>query len=95
MPHGKLAYLPGIGMPCPKCDANNTSVKDSRAPKRGIVQRRRLCTSCGHKFLTSETAGDMTVFERERLMRKAVQTMANLNRMLNPLIAPPQAQEEP
>ena len=42
-------------MICPKCDANNDKVVDSRPSDTGrSVRRRRLCLECSHKWTTSE-----------------------------------------
>lgn len=41
-------------MICPKCQAQGTTVLESRA-SADARRRRRECPSCGHRFTTSET----------------------------------------
>ncbi len=49
-------------MICPKCNANESDVIDSRrvyrrsGKHRDNILRRRACSSCGHKWSTSESA---------------------------------------
>lgn len=40
-------------MKCPKCGGAAT-VQRTEKQSDGSIMRRRLCTSCGHKFLTKE-----------------------------------------
>jgi len=40
-------------MQCPRCQAVDTKVRDSRGSKAG-VRRRRGCTACGYRFTTYE-----------------------------------------
>lgn len=57
-------------MICPKCKAD-TRVVNSR-PHRDdptVIQRRRWCDDCGHKFNTQEATVDIVA--RRRLIRKA------------------------
>ena len=67
-------------MKCPNCGVPDTKVVDSRPFEDGVViRRRRVCSACGNKFFTYETAEstplmvvkkDKTrqVFSREKLM---------------------------
>lgn len=42
-------------MQCPKCNAKDTRVIDSRIAKSGLaIRRRRLCAFCDHRFTTTE-----------------------------------------
>lgn len=42
-------------MQCPKCNAKDTRVIDSRIAKSGLaIRRRRLCAVCDHRFTTTE-----------------------------------------
>jgi transcriptional repressor NrdR len=42
-------------MRCPKCLTDDTKVIDSRDTEEGaVIRRRRLCTSCSHRFTTYE-----------------------------------------
>lgn len=61
-----------IGMNCPECGNDELSVKDSRPAAYGI-RRRRLCTSCGHRFTTYETAFDLRMLDRMLRQMEAVQ----------------------
>jgi transcriptional repressor NrdR len=45
-------------MKCPKCNADNDKVLDSRAVRDGAAtRRRRECLNCGHRFTTYEEIG--------------------------------------
>lgn len=45
-------------MHCPFCRATDTRVVDSRLADEGvIIRRRRLCSDCGRRFTTIESAG--------------------------------------
>lgn len=45
-------------MHCPFCRATDTRVIDSRLADEGvIIRRRRLCSDCGRRFTTIESAG--------------------------------------
>ena len=67
-------------MKCPNCSAADTKVVDSRPFEDGTcIRRRRVCTECGNKFYTYETAESTPlmvvkkdksrqVFSREKLM---------------------------
>ena len=40
---------------CPKCNAKDTRVVDSRLAKAGMsIRRRRQCQECGYRFTTNE-----------------------------------------
>ena len=42
-------------MQCPKCNAKDTRVIDSRVARNGIsIRRRRSCTQCDYRFTTAE-----------------------------------------
>ena len=42
-------------MKCPKCEAKENRVIDSREVRNGeSIRRRRLCLNCGHRFTTYE-----------------------------------------
>ena len=42
-------------MRCPKCQADDTRVIDSREAEEGLsIRRRRCCVSCAHRFTTYE-----------------------------------------
>ncbi len=42
-------------MKCPKCDATDTKVADSRLTEQdSAIRRRRMCDHCGHRFTTFE-----------------------------------------
>ena len=42
-------------MRCPKCQTDDTKVIDSREAEEGAsIRRRRLCSSCQHRFTTYE-----------------------------------------
>ena len=42
-------------MICPKCQADNDKVLDSRSARDGVaIRRRRECMTCGHRFTTYE-----------------------------------------
>jgi len=42
-------------MRCPKCEAKENRVIDSREVRNGnSIRRRRLCLNCGHRFTTYE-----------------------------------------
>jgi transcriptional repressor NrdR len=44
-------------MRCPNCNAEDTSVVDSREADEGLaIRRRRECPACGHRFTTFERA---------------------------------------
>lgn len=44
-------------MRCPKCGGLDDKVVDSRSIKDGqVVRRRRVCKSCGHRYMTYEEA---------------------------------------
>ena len=44
-------------MHCPFCNAEDTKVADSRLTNEGLqVKRRRICTLCGERFTTFESA---------------------------------------
>ena len=48
-------------MKCPKCDSEDTRVLESRVSHEGrSVRRRRLCTSCNHRFTTFEKEEELT-----------------------------------
>lgn len=55
-------------MICPKCKAD-TKVVNSRphADDPTVIQRRRACEGCGHRFNTQE--GTVDIVARRRLMR--------------------------
>ena len=67
-------------MKCPNCGTSETKVVDSRPFEDGTcIRRRRVCTECGNKFYTYETAESTPlmvvkkdksrqVFSREKLM---------------------------
>ena len=67
-------------MKCPNCGTAETKVVDSRPFEDGTcIRRRRVCTECGNKFYTYETAESTPlmvikkdksrqVFSREKLM---------------------------
>ena len=67
-------------MKCPNCGAADTKVVDSRPFEDGnVIRRRRVCSECGNKFFTYETAESTPlmvikkdksrqVFSREKLM---------------------------
>ena len=45
----------GSKMKCPKCQADDDKVLDSRAAREGAaIRRRRECLKCGHRFTTYE-----------------------------------------
>ena len=42
-------------MKCPKCQADDDKVLDSRSARDGAaIRRRRECLTCGHRFTTYE-----------------------------------------
>lgn len=67
-------------MKCPFCNADDTSVIDSRVSEEGDrIRRRRRCLSCEKRFTTYETVelrlpqvvkqdGNRTEFDREKLL---------------------------
>ncbi len=67
-------------MKCPFCNADDTSVIDSRVSEEGNkVRRRRRCLSCDKRFTTYETiglrmpqvvkqGGDRSEFSRDKLL---------------------------
>ena len=67
-------------MKCPFCNADDTSVIDSRVSEEGNrIRRRRRCLTCDKRFTTYETAelrlprvvkqgGDRSEFNREKLL---------------------------
>ena len=55
-------------MQCPRCNARDTRVIDSRIAKNGIsIRRRRLCTECDYRFNTMEeiVREDLFVLKRD------------------------------
>ena len=74
-------------MRCPFCGKDDTQVKDSRASDDGgSIRRRRLCTSCGSRFITFERIQlrDLTVikrngkkipFERDKLLKSMLMAL--------------------
>lgn len=42
---------------CERC-LNDTEVIDTRITAGGLIRRRRICRSCGHKFYTIEVYDD-------------------------------------
>ena len=42
-------------MKCPKCDFSESRVLDTRIQKHGDIRRRRECSSCKTRFITSES----------------------------------------
>ena len=71
-------------MKCPKCQADDDKVLDSRSARDGAaIRRRRECLACGHRFTTYEEVdrdevmvvkrdGRRQTFERAKL-HKAIQ----------------------
>jgi len=68
-------------MNCPRCNAADTRVIDSRSAQEGkAVRRRRQCTACGHRFTTYEYVEGQPLmvikndqrrvpFDREKILR--------------------------
>ena len=66
-------------MNCPKCNARDSRVVDSRITKDGrSIRRRRECQTCGYRFTTSEELvreelsvrkrnGTVEAFERQKI----------------------------
>ena len=66
-------------MKCPKCQADDDKVMDSRSARDGAaIRRRRECLKCGHRYTTHEEVdrdelfvvkrdGRREVFQREKL----------------------------
>jgi transcriptional repressor NrdR len=44
------------GVNCPRCDSSTRTLETRRAPDGAAVRRRRVCSSCGHRFTTYERA---------------------------------------
>lgn len=67
-------------MRCPKCEADDTKVIDSREASDGAaIRRRRLCVACQHRFTTYErpeevpllvlkSSGAREIFDRLKLI---------------------------
>ncbi|MCC5840894.1 MAG: transcriptional repressor NrdR [Opitutales bacterium] len=67
-------------MQCPRCGAKDTRVIDSRVTRDGLsIRRRRLCSSCDHRFSTAEAIvreglsvikrdGRREEFDREKIL---------------------------
>lgn len=54
-------------MYCPRCNATDTRVIDSRMSKEGrSIRRRRLCTECEYRFTTLEEIVREDLFVRKR-----------------------------
>jgi transcriptional repressor NrdR len=50
-------------MRCPYCGKDNDKVVDTRSRDDGrAVRRRRLCLSCGRRFITTEEIEDKTLY---------------------------------
>jgi len=45
--------LPGKGLVCPDCGANDTFVVETK-PRFGRIYRRRECRACGRRWTTCE-----------------------------------------
>lgn len=67
-------------MKCPKCNANDTRVVDTRVYQDGSIKRRRVCSVCEYRFSTFERIEEPTIyvikkdggrvpFEKEKLLR--------------------------
>ena len=68
-------------MHCPKCQAPDTKVVDSRMnPEGNAIRRRRKCEGCGERFTTYEKSeivipmvvkndGRREIFNREKILR--------------------------
>ena len=54
-------------MECPKCGADNWSVKDSRKTD-DYIRRRRVCQTCGHSVSTLELIVSENASDRKRLV---------------------------
>jgi len=66
---------------CPRCDADDDRVVDSRPARDGrAVRRRRECLSCGERFTTFESVerhpllvvkrdGERVAFDRDKIVR--------------------------
>ncbi|MBR0459266.1 MAG: transcriptional repressor NrdR [Victivallales bacterium] len=55
-------------MRCPKCQANDDKVIETRVSKEGdVIRRRRLCLKCGFRFTTYESIipADIYVVKRD------------------------------
>ena len=75
-------------MRCPFCGTANDRVVDTRPRKDGReIRRRRVCSSCGRRFVTVETVQDKTLYviksdgrrepyDTKKLMR-GIQTACN------------------
>ena len=50
-------------MRCPKCEAKQTRVTDSRVIESNIVFRRRRCKECGYRF----TSYELTAKEKAKI----------------------------
>lgn len=49
-------------MRCPYCHVDNDRVLDTRAADEGYtVRRKRICSSCGRRFVTAETIEKLSV----------------------------------
>jgi transcriptional repressor NrdR len=67
-------------MQCPYCRSEQTRVLESRKDETGVVQRKRRCKGCGHRFATVERInveylnvvkrdGRIEKFQREKIAR--------------------------
>lgn len=67
-------------MRCPVCQSGQTKVLDSRDGPDGEIRRRRICTTCGHRFTTRERideslpivvkrSGTRQPFDRDKVRR--------------------------
>ena len=53
-------------MRCPKCDADDTKVIDSREASEGTaIRRRRSCVACQHRFTTYERLEEIPLVVRK------------------------------
>lgn len=50
--------MSGGGWECPEC-GNDTRVLDSRQRGKGRRLRRRICSACQHRFVTTELSGNI------------------------------------
>ena len=63
-------------MECPVCGHSETAVVDTRTRGDRVIRRRR-CTNCGHKFVTTEMVGTFDEHpalssEDKRVIRRAI-----------------------
>jgi len=58
-------------MRCPKCEAVEDKVVDSRSSREGaVIRRRRECLACGHRFTTYEEIEKQTLMVIKRDSRR-------------------------